>query len=322
MNYLMSKPDHATSQLSALTKKRLALESLIRITVSIQTQQESLQELSAIARPSQDFPAKLLIHIKQLSKRIGDLPVPELIQRVEVVEQVMAKNLDKLLLLAKVDIGKLRDEQLVNLSLDDFVDSISNFRRRTQTAVALRYLLKDRGVAIAPFSLAVPQESIFDHIEALKEKEKGCVKQIRKEMVSVVKDSDTMIQSKSLSEEMKQEILKVRQAMVVNLEHLNSGGSVANIPNVFETIVLESPSAESVIIEEPANPSNNIPDTNKASVKRNKLEQPKSKDKPKENDKAKTQNKPESFWGLAKLWLSSPWNKSWRSIKKDSKNGK
>jgi len=318
----MSHPDHTTSQLSALTKKRLALESLIKITVSLQTQQQSLQELSAIARPSQDFPAKLLIHVKQLSKRIGDLPVAELIKRLESIEHVMTSNMDKLLLLAKVDIGKLRDAQLVNLSLDDFIDSIDNFRRRTQTAMALRYLLKDRGVAIAPFSLALPQESLFDHIEALKEKESGCVKQIRKEMVSVIKDSDAMIKNKKISQEMKKEILKVRQAMVVNLEHLDNGGSVADIPNVFETIVLESSSVEPIVMEGPVDtPTNNL-NAHKVDAKINKTEQLKSKYKSEETDNSKTQNKPESFWGLVKLWLSSPWSKSWRSIKKDSKKGK
>ena len=107
--------------------------------------------------------------------------------------------------------------------------------------------------------------------------------------------------------------------MVVNLEHLDNGGSVADIPNVFETIVLESSSVESGFIEEPVAPSSNNVDTSKTSAKTDKLEQPKIKPQSEKAENVKTQKKPESFWGLFKLWLSSPWSKSWRSIKKDIK---
>ncbi len=236
---------------------------------------------------------------------------------------------------------QLRSEQLTNLSVDDFVGAIGNFKRRTQTAMALRFLLKERGVAIAPFSLAVPQESIFDHIEALKEKEKGCVKQIRKEIVSIIKDSDVMIQSASFTEGMRKDILKVRQAMQVNLEHLDSGGSVSDIPNVFETVVMQSVSAEPIVMEElvaefdskssskPVKRTKTAKEEAASNENSNKAHQAQDKAEPKTQNKAepktqnkaepKTQNKPESFWGLVKIWLASPWNVSWRSIKKDSK---
>lgn len=310
----MRKPDHPTSQLSVLTKKRLALESLIQITVSIQTQQESLQELSVIARPSQDFPPKLVTHIKLLSKKMSELPVSEIIQRLDAIEMVMTKSLGKLLSFVEVDANQLRDEVLEEPTIDGFVDAIANFKRRTQTAVALRFLLKDRGVAIAPFSLEIPQESIFNHIETLKIKEKRCVKQIRKEIVDIMKDSENMIKDERFSESMKTEIMKVSQAMQVNLEHLDGGGKVSEIPNVFETIVLESPITESIIIGEPESDE-------KENTKLKGKKEPSQKIKSDILEKGflKNQEKPKSFWGVFKLWLSSPWSKSWHSIKNDSK---
>jgi len=307
----MSQPGNSAKDLSKLTEKRLALEGLIKITASIQTQQESLLELSVIAKPSQEFPAKLVTHIKVLSEKIGDLPVTELIQRLEAIEKVMAKGLAAILKLAEIDANALRSEQIASISIDDFVGAINNFKRRTQTAVALRYLLIGRGVAIAPFSLVVPQEAITGHIESLKVKEKSCVKQIRKEIVEIIKDSQQMLTYEGLADSMKAEIVNVNQAMRVNLEHLDSGGNIKDIPNVFETIVLESPLTESITIEEPSqqeelgSESTECDATEKESVIKNTPQT--------------TQNKSESFWTLFKKWLSSPWSVSWRSLKNDEK---
>jgi len=306
----MSKSDNSAKELSKLTEKRLALESLIKITASIQTQQESLLELSVIARPSQEFPAKLVAHIKLLSEKIGDLPVTELIQRLEAIERVMAKGLGAILKLADLDANALRSEQIASISIDDFVGAIDNFKRRTQTAVALRYLLIGRGVAIAPFSLAVPQEAIVGHIESLKVKEKNCVKQIRKEIVEIIKDSDKMMEYDGLSEAMKTEISNVGQAMRINLEHLDNGGSVKEIPNIFETIILESPITESIVIEEPMDESDE--ETNSENKIREESLTAKKMSK-------RIQGKPESFWTLFTKWLSSPWSVSWRSLKSGQK---
>jgi len=306
----MSKSDNSAKELSKLTEKRLALESLIKITASIQTQQESLLELSVIARPSQEFPAKLVAHIKLLSEKIGDLPVTELIQRLEAIERVMAKGLGAILKLADLDANALRSEQIASISIDDFVGAIDNFKRRTQTAVALRYLLIGRGVAIAPFSLAVPQEAIVGHIESLKVKEKNCVKQIRKEIVEIIKDSDKMMEYDGLSEAMKTEISNVGQAMRINLEHLDNGGSVKEIPNIFETIILESQITESIVIEEPMDES----DEETSSENKIREESLTAKKMSK-----RIQGKPESFWTLFTKWLSSPWSVSWRSLKSGQK---
>jgi hypothetical protein len=294
----MPNPDQASEQLSQLTKKRLALESLINITTSIQAQQESLSELSVISKPSQAFPKKLIAQVEILSQRIGDLPIPELIQRLNSIEAIMAKSVNHLLLLAKIDVNELRDEKVGSLSVDEFVDAISRFKSRTQSAVALRFLLKNRGVAISPFSLEIPQEAITEHIVDLKTKEKGCIKQIRKEIVSIIKDSVTMLKSEQFNDEIKVGIENVKQAMEVNLAYLDKGGKVSGIPNVFETIVLESEVSEAVTIEEPTELA-----VEGKQAKESSMEE-------------KIQAQAESFWSLFQRWLSTPWKSSWKSLKK------
>ena len=301
----MPTTNQASQELSKLTQKRLALESLIRITASIQIQQKSLLELSAISKPSQDFPPKLITQIKLLTSKIGELPIPELITRLDKVEAVMAKNLKSVLMLAEVDANQLRDEELENLSIDEFIDAINNFKRRTQIAVALRYILKKRGIAIAPYTLSIPQESIVEHIDSLRKKEQSCVKKIRKEIVGIIKDSQVMIAMDGLTEKMRNELVDVKEAMQINLNHLDSGGNVKDIPNVFETIVLESKSNFTT-----------AQDTDKETQK-TEVQQITSKENS-DNELEFANPKKESFWSLFKKWLSSPWSVSWKNIKQNS----
>jgi len=323
----MTSDYDATQNLKQITDKRLALESLIKITLSIQSQQQSLLELAAIAKPSQDFPKKLMAHVSLLSNKIGDLPVTEIIQRLDAIELVIGKSLNKLLALVKIDIDELRDNQLSVISVDDFIDAITNFKRRTQTSIALRFILRERGVAIAPFSLAVPQESISGHIESLKKKENKCIKNIRKEIVSIIKDCDGLTANEQMSEGMKEDLLKVRKAMQVNIEHLDAGGTIGKIPNVFETIVLESQQFE--VIPEKTFEKDVEKEVEKESVQEaeRKTETSVNKQSADPDQPAvenllaakKSEVKNQSFWRLFQQWLSSPWNVSWNSLKNKNK---
>jgi hypothetical protein len=297
----MTSIDRSSEQISQLTQKRLALESLISITCSVQIQQQSLLELSAIARPSQEFPEKLINYIQTLKQRIGGLSASEIIQRLDAIENVMAKGMDHILQLVEINVSDLRDEQLDAISIDEFIDAIGNFHRRTQTAVALRYLLIEQGVAIAPFSLSVPQETIGLHIEQLRSKENDCRAQIRTEIKAIIADSKSMLEDEAFSEAMKEQIIKVNQAMQVNLEHLDAGGKVKDIPNVFETIVLESEIVETV---EPTIPIAEKQDASSNATLENKNIPP---------------AEPLTFIQKLNLWLSSPWRVSWKTITTKSK---
>jgi hypothetical protein len=90
------------------------------------------------------------------------------------------------------------------------------------------------------------QEDIYDQVENLKRKEQQCVEQIKSEINSIIHDTHLIIIQESVSDEIKDELAKVHQAMIVNLEHLDKGGAINEIPNVFEviTLALEQPTPE------------------------------------------------------------------------------
>jgi len=300
-------------QFQLITDKRAALEVLINIASGIYQQQAALNDLSIVARPSQDFSKKTADYFRDIKKALAEESVPEVISKLDKIEKSIDHSLSRILKLSSIDINLLRQKQVDNLDVDGFTKAINHFKKKTQNSMALRYVLQQRGVVIAPFKLPIPQEGIHEQIEELKQKENQCVIQIKEEINIIIEDTAVLLRQTEYSDEMKAEIANVNQAMQVNLHHLEQGGSVIDIPNVFEIITLESPKcAES-------NELNNLESQQHSPVSQ-PIKPPDISDK-KLDTKRVVQAEKQTFWSLLKKWLSSPWSTSWASLK-DSNNKK
>ncbi|TQV80011.1 hypothetical protein [Aliikangiella coralliicola] len=301
-------PHNSSKTLQTITDKRLALEKLINIACSVQNQHKALSEVALAAKPSQEFPKKTVAYFKAIEKHMAEIDSAGLLQKLEVVEGAISQSIKKLIRLAKINVSQLRNDEISHIDIDTFKHFIDDFKRRTQTSLALRFILKKRGMAIAPFKLPLSQESIAEQIDTLKEKERGCVKQIRSEIQSIIEDTQNLLLSDQLPSEIRLELENVQTAMAVNIKHLDNGGSVDEIPNVYEVITLESEPAygeelaPQEMVDEPE------PD--------NKKTERQAEIKPETQPHQKAPRpQPKSFWWLLKTWLTSPWSTSWQSIK-------
>lgn len=298
-----------------ITDQRQALESLIRIAQSVHNQQSALSELALAARPSQDFPPKVLQYFAAVEKRLGDIPVPDILKKIETIEAITEQDLSKIVYLATLDVNQLRanqiqSPQLENIDVAYFADAIANFKRRTQTALAMRVMLKKRGVGIQPFNIPISQEKLGREIQALKEKEVKCVTQIKQEIKLIISDTKSLLNQQSLSEEIRKNLTEVIVGMRVNLKHLNAGGLVTNIPNKFEIVTLESA------------PTNDITETKETESNYQATEQTEKEKQPAQASisepatQESSKNYSRSYWWIFKRWILSPWKTTWRSLVK------
>jgi len=306
----------ASDTIQQITDQRQALESLIRIAQSVHNQQSALSELALAARPSQDFPAKVLSYFAAVEKRLGDIPVPDILKKIETIEAVTEQDLSKIIYLATLDVNQLRAEQiqspqLENIDVAYFADAIGDFKRRTQTALAMRVLLNKRGVSIQPFKIPISQEKLSQEIQALKEKEVRCVTQIKQEINQIITNTEELLSQQSLSEAIKKSLLEVILGMKVNLNHLDAGGLVTEIPNTFEIVTLESAPINDINEAKEA-------ESNMSAVADQDEEEKESANKPISNATAQAPNKrkPRSYWWIFKRWILSPWKTTWRSLVK------
>ncbi len=296
---------NSSEEFQLITDKRLALESLIKIAAGVHNQQQALNELALAARPSQDIPKKIIRYFTNIQQKLADESVPEIIKKLDAIELITEKTLSHIFHLTSLDVHSLRAEQLNNISVESFSKAIDDFKKRTQSALAFRFVLQQRGVVVPPFKLPIPQESVYLQVEDLKQKEHDCVEQIKVEIHIIIKDTDIMLKQDSFSDEMKYDLKQINNAMLANLKHLDNGGLVTEIPHVFEIVTLETAepfeskeSEETNITEQKSNPEKKI----------------------KENKSFEAKQQKRSFWWLLKKWLSSPWSTSWSSIKQKYDN--
>ncbi len=301
-----------TRQYQLITNKRMALEELINIASGVHNQQTALNELAIVARPSQQFSVKVARYLKSITAYLDDDSVEEIIARLDKVEAVTQNSLVKILRLADLDVDSLQDKQFDNIGVEDFTQFIADFKRRTHTSLALRYVLHQRGVAVAAFKLPISQEEIREQIIQLRQKENLCIKRISRDINTIIDDARLLIAQEMVTAEVRDELVRVSQAMLVNLAHLDNGGAVTEIPNVFEVVTLEhvkpggafDPTSEVLACEHNAVNSN---------VKA-------GRDKEKPIPESAATHKKISFFKRLKIWLLSPWSTGWAATDKPPEN--
>ena len=316
--------DKDNDPIQHITDQRQALESLIRIAQSVHNQQSALSELTLAAKPSQDFPPKVLKYFAAIEQSMGDIPLPDILKKLETIEAVTEQDLSKIIHLATLDFNKLRSDQILspqieNIDIDYFVNAIADFKRRTQTALAMRVMLSKRGVAIQPFNIPISQEKLGREIEALKEKEAQCVGQIKQEINQIITSTNAVLKQQSLSEEMEKSLTDILLNMKANLKHLDAGGLITEIPSTFEIVTLESAPENDINTPKETAPCDG------AEAEQDKVEkdlavqdeqQKESSKEPISNPTTAAPQKREqrSYWWLLKRWMLSPWKTSWRSL--------
>lgn len=309
-------PISSPEQYQLVTDKRVALEKLINIATGVHDQQTALNNLSIATRPSQTFPEKAAKYLKSITKHLGDDSVEDIVKKLDTIEAIIQKALVQILHLTEIDVNSLRDNQIKNIDVKRFSTSIDDFKRRTHTSLALRYVLHQRGVVIAPCKLHISQGEIREQVVLLKQKEQQCVEQIKLEINTIIHDTSLIITQKGISDEVKNDLANVHQAMLVNLEHLKNGGSITEIPNVFEiiTLQLEPPT------DEPGTANADAP-SDKGESSDNNTEPPTEASSSEQQDTG-PDDKPGkiSFWRHLKIWLTSSWGTRWSSIKKQHQN--
>ncbi|MGV6852556.1 MAG: hypothetical protein ACWA5R_10325 [bacterium] len=300
------KEQENSLNLQEITDKRHALERLIKIAISIQNQQQSFEDLSIIALPSQTIPQGIIDSIVEPSEELLSLDSSELQLRLEKLEEVTLITLNKVLALADLNPDELSHDELKNISIEGFLELTEDFEKRVRSALSLRHLLKQKQIHVAPFKLPVSQESVKDKIDQLKADEKKCVDRIKNEIADVIADTSKLLKYPDLSKEMRNELESVKQAMQVNLNHLELGGDVRTIPNVFEIITLETPGFEE----------------QKESELKNRKEQEKQEIKKtrevlaKKIEQESLTKKKQGFWAHLKAWLFSPKDVKWKELDK------
>ena len=191
---------------------------------------------------------------------------------------------------AKEDDSQIKTSKLHSL--------VTDFRRRSNTAIILKLHLRKRGAKVTESVIPISTDVLIAQVSKLVVEEKKCRERTIESLTHLDEDIGELIVNSSHSLEIKQYVLMLHDQINQNIAHLKQGKDIEKMPFAVEIIQLSD-------TEKEAKPSK------KKTKKPTAVKQEQKKEiKP---QKTKTQKKSGFFKKLFK-WISSPWSVHWRDL--------
>lgn len=291
-----------TTELELIQRKRTALQKLVQLTTTLNRLLQGLQAVLLTGRQIADIPAKLVEQFQSLGEKLQGHSTDTLKNTLSTTDLRIQSDIRHVLQLTRMDdheLGKhlggsgtkLIDN--LNQNLDNYA---GDFKKKAQTSIALRLVLKARNIVTRALKLPVPESFLEQQIAALDVRETECKKRIHQNMHSLDADLDTMLLREDCPEEIKQQLLQIKKQMQQNIQHFESGKQLDEMPIMYESIELSAAPQDVARVEAESQPPEDEPaDTITPAPTRKRP--------------------PKSFFGRIWFWLKSPMNVKWKDTR-------
>ena len=319
----MSSKQHASTShlLEELEQRRRVIEKLLSIASSIESLKGSLEALILHNQASDHIPDVIFAFIGSLGKKIKNLSDAEIALRLTTLEKKTSFKFDQIRILIEQinsDTDKIPLFEISESLLEDF-------RRQTQTSLALRCLLKKRGVKVKDFSLPISGSELKEKLKQLGLKELEIRDHAVNEIETLMHDIDQALNGE-YGHAMQAMLTEIKQGLLENLNHIKAGKSLFELPTPMENIVLSEASLGAYeytsLPEQDRDSMAAEDDTNSLTETDSAMEKKTAPDKVTEikQEAEKTlpdaREEPKGLWQRFVLWLNSPWDVKWKHTKK------
>ncbi len=278
------------AQLEKLELQRRALEQLLKATCSAENLRLGLETTLLLGKPTGHSSEKAMAIYRLLDEKTKNLSNSEINLRLQGIE----KNLKRHLLAALSYLERLESDEGQTeglFALDDVQKSISDFRRSSQTMVALQVLLNLRGLPVTPRAVSLSQEVLQEKLERASVRERACRRQVMGDTLAMEEEIRQLLARDQSSDVINSILKQILQGLQANRRHLEAGLNIQDLPHPIESMVLTEVARE-VAFEKN---EDNIGAPKKASHKLKSIEA---------SEKAYAGNT--SFWGILLHYLWMP----------------
>jgi len=187
-------------------------------------------------------------------------------------------------------------DRLADIIKDNYHESVTDFKKKSQTSITLRIALKTRNALVTAFKLPVPESFIQNQIFSLDNKEKKCKAAVKKDMGSLQDYVNALMNQDDCPEHIKKILTDIKNELKVNSDHFNSGKPIDEMPIIYESIELSgAPQAVKEVEAIITPPQPVVADEIIDDV---------------------VENKKLGFFKHCWVWLNSPLNKGWKDTEK------
>jgi len=239
----ISQDSSQPGQLKKIEIQRQALEQLFKITRSVENLRVSLETTLLAGKSTGHTSDKALALYQRLNAKTHKLSDQEIHMRLKRVDQKI-----KVHLIETIELVEHLDDEVFVASLGDALEvthnRIDDFKRSAQMMVALQVLLNVRGIPIAPKTFDVSQKILFEKINATKNREKQCRKQLTRDTIVMEKDIQLLLDSDTCTQAMRPFLKNVLKGLKTNRQHIADGLNINELPYEIDQITMTDCAAE------------------------------------------------------------------------------
>lgn len=224
-------------ELKFLGEKRAALERAVRVAIFIERMHNGMQAAACMDKATASIPKKTLASIDELDEAIKIMPSQKLFVTLHRLEKSITTRFALIMQLAELD-----DEQLLEEAAEDVHEievTLKEYRKKAQTAIALKVLLHTRGEITKPLVLSVSADDIRHRLSELGARQTACRLTVKREIVCLLSETDRILKRQDLPDEMREVVLASQRDCSLNLAHLAAGNGVLTMPVPIEIIQID-----------------------------------------------------------------------------------
>ena len=297
------------SSIELIKEKRQLLKRVVSITRATERMQDSLKSVLILGKPSTNIPKGVLKYYHILSNKIKQKPTEKISWYLDKLEELIKSNLQGIIEIS-LEEHEAAPSDLSNQDEEGYSDEamrlLNEFKRQSQTAVALKILLQQRGVYTSGTAIKESVQQIEGHIERLEKREEKQRKQLHTHITEMHTDLSSMLSSGQYSDDMKKVFSKVMIDLESDLKAIERGERIDELPLSFE--VVETGVERK---KDPVQVQQQVADETEEYLEEFDQDAP--------TDAVSTKI---GFFRTLLRWLNTPWSVSWGEITKRKSKSK
>ncbi len=309
-------PHSTTSELTQLELHRQVLERLIRVARSLEVLKHGLQSILDQGTAEQGLRPELEATFRALGSRIRNMSDAEVLLRLKRLDRDMQARFRRIrpwIETGAEGAGEGADpEQALEL--------IVGFRRFAQTGLALRILLRRRGVSVPDLRLPLERDLLTRQLESLRDREHAARSQVLKQIRVMIREVDSLLEAGSRPEPVSVMLSRVRDDLMANLAHVEAGRSMHSLPVPMEDVEAFGVPDAGAVVPAPSDPEPErqpgVMDDARSGYGQPRTQPAVKPDRPGTSE----QRGRGGLLADIRTWLTSPWGVRWRDIRRRRKS--
>lgn len=304
---MTAKEVNISNELKALEQKKSALEKIMKIGRAVEQLRYSLEAAVLLGKPTAAISSQALHIFEALSEKIRIQPTKKIQESVKKLDALIANHLNAILELAQPENHAELQEQIASDdALASHIDKlIQDYRKNSQTSVALRVVLRERGVPTSPIKWSINTESIRAQITQLSQRESHYRKKVKSEIILLQHDALSIANNGNLPQPTRNSAAYMHKMLQKDLDHLNAGKDLASMPFFVEVVELQESKPEESRQDNEAKPQQPPP--------------PASATVPPIQSTQTEPQKKSGFMHKLWRWTTTPPSVTWQDIEEQSK---